>query len=75
MQAASISYGKETAAVASDDDDDDEGGGGEGVVGQESRTEGEGLRKTMMIPDQVHATGMKVQQDETDTRASTGEHN
>lgn len=69
MQAASISYGKETSAVALDDGDDDDDD--EGVVGQESRTENEGLKKTVVIPDQVQAVGMEVQQGETDTGAST----
>ncbi|XP_044024583.1 A-kinase anchor protein 7-like isoform X2 [Siniperca chuatsi] len=62
MQPDNISY-----AVASDDDDDDDDGGG--VVGQESRTEHEKLKK--MIPGQMHAVSMEVQQDETDTVAST----
>ncbi|XP_070843593.1 A-kinase anchor protein 7-like isoform X2 [Chaetodon trifascialis] len=62
MQAASISHGKETAAVALDDDDDDDD---EGAAGQESRTENEDLKRTVVIPDQVQAVRMEVQQDET----------
>lgn len=60
MQAATISYGKETTAVALDDDEDedDEGGGGGGEVGQESRTEDSELKK----PGQVHTVSMDVQQ-------------
>ncbi|XP_073348992.1 uncharacterized protein [Pagrus major] len=66
MQAASISYGKETTAVALDDgDDDDDEGGVEVVVQQDSRTENKELRKTMVIPGHVHAVGMEVQPDET----------
>lgn len=59
MQAATISYGKETTAVAlgDDEDEDDEGGGG-GEVGQESRTEDSELKK----PGQVHTVSMDVQQ-------------
>ncbi|XP_076612280.1 A kinase (PRKA) anchor protein 7 isoform X2 [Chaetodon auriga] len=64
MQAASISYGKETAAVALDDDDDDDDDD-EGAAGQESRTENEDLKRTMVFPDQVQAIRMEVQQDET----------
>ncbi len=60
MQAASISYGKETTAAASDDDDDE--GGGEGVDGQDD----EELKKMMVIPGQVHAVSMEVQQDVND---------
>ncbi|XP_030260913.1 A-kinase anchor protein 7 isoform X2 [Sparus aurata] len=66
MQAANISYGKGTTAVALDDgDDDDDEGGFEAVVQQHSRTENEELRKTMVIPGHVHAVSMQVQLDET----------
>lgn len=73
MQAATVSYRKETTAVAlaDEEDDDEEDGGGEGVTGQESRTEDEELKKRVVIPGQVHAVSMEVQQDETDTGAST----
>lgn len=66
MQAASICYGKETTVVALDDDDDEDDD--EGVVGQNSRDENEDLKKTVVIPDQVQAVSMEVQQDETDCR-------
>lgn len=77
MQAANISYGIETTAVALDDGDDDDEGGGEGVVKQESLTENEELKTMMGIPDQVEAVIMEVQQDEADPGASTvsGEYN
>ncbi|XP_074470923.1 A-kinase anchor protein 7 isoforms delta and gamma isoform X1 [Sebastes fasciatus] len=62
MQSASISYGKETTAVASDDDEEEEeGGGGKGVF------EDKELKKKM-IPGRVDAGTMEVQQD---TGAST----
>lgn len=65
MQAANISYGKGTTAVALDDgDDDDDEGGFEAVVQQHSRTENE-LGKAMVIPGHVHAVSMQVQLDET----------
>lgn len=71
MQAANISYGKETTAVALDDgDDDDDEGGFKAVVQQHSRTEDEELRKAMVIPGHVHTVSMQVQLDET-TGAST----
>ncbi|CAK6962140.1 A-kinase anchor protein 7-like [Scomber scombrus] len=73
MQPASISYGKETTAVSTNDDDDDEGGGGhEDAVGQERGVDVEELRKMMMVtPDLVGAASMEVQQEVTDTGAST----
>ncbi|XP_053192652.1 A-kinase anchor protein 7-like [Scomber japonicus] len=73
MQPASISYGKETTAVSTNDDDDDEGGGGHGdAVGQERGVDVEELRKMMMVtPDLVGAASMEVQQEVTDTGAST----
>uniref|UniRef100_A0A3Q3ESR5 A-kinase anchor protein 7-like n=1 Tax=Labrus bergylta TaxID=56723 RepID=A0A3Q3ESR5_9LABR len=66
MQAANISYGKETTAVASDDDEDDEGGGA-GVVAQERGRKDEKLMKAMLIPGQVDVVSMEVLQDKTDT--------
>ncbi|XP_022626217.1 A-kinase anchor protein 7 isoform X3 [Seriola dumerili] len=69
MQPASISYGKETVAIASDDDDE----GGEDVAGQESRLEDEELVKIIMTPGQVDAVSMEIQQGATDTvSAPTG---
>lgn len=68
MQAASISYGKETTAVALGDDEDDDEGGGE--VGLESRTEYSELKKPVVIPGQARAVSMDVQQDEDDTGAT-----
>ncbi|XP_036942164.1 A-kinase anchor protein 7-like isoform X2 [Acanthopagrus latus] len=66
MQAANMSYGKETTAVALDDDgDDDDEGGFEAVVQQHGRTENEELRKATVIPGHVHAVSMQVQLDET----------
>ncbi|KAM7395592.1 hypothetical protein PAMA_007050 [Pampus argenteus] len=75
MQPASISYDKETTAVATDnnDDDDEEEGGGDGnedVVVQERGVEVEELRK-MITPGQLDAFSMKIQQVVTDTGAST----
>ncbi|XP_027140027.1 A-kinase anchor protein 7 [Larimichthys crocea] len=71
MQAATISYGKETTAVALDDDEDedDEGGGGGGEVGQESRTEDSELKK----PGQVHTVSMDVQQHAAPAPAASSE--
>nr|XP_046228854.1 A-kinase anchor protein 7-like isoform X2 [Scatophagus argus] len=70
MQAANISYGKETAAAALDDGDDDDEGGGESAVEQQNLTENEWLKNMTVIPGEVPAVGMDVQQDETDTGAS-----
>ncbi|XP_031177846.1 A-kinase anchor protein 7 isoform X2 [Sander lucioperca] len=61
MQQADISPDKETTANASDDDDEE--GGGECVVVQESRVENKELKNQMMIPGQVDAVTMEVQQD------------
>ncbi|XP_060908272.1 A-kinase anchor protein 7-like isoform X2 [Labrus mixtus] len=66
MQAASISYGKETTAVASGDDEDDEGGGA-GVVAQERGKKDEKLTKAILIPGRVDVVSMEVLQDKTDT--------
>ncbi|XP_023285808.1 A-kinase anchoring protein 7 isoform X1 [Seriola lalandi dorsalis] len=63
MQPASISYGKETIAIASDDDDE----GGEDVAGQESRLEDGELVKIIMTPGQVDAVSMEIQQGAADT--------
>ncbi|XP_067427864.1 A-kinase anchor protein 7-like isoform X2 [Thunnus thynnus] len=73
MQPASISYDKETTAVATDDDDDDDegGGGNEDVVGQERGVEVEELKRVMMTPDQVDAVSMEVQPEVQDPGSST----
>ncbi|XP_028461482.1 A-kinase anchor protein 7 isoform X1 [Perca flavescens] len=63
MQQADISSGKETTANASDDDDEEEEGGGECVVVQESGAENKELKNQVMIPGQVDAVTMEVQQD------------
>lgn len=75
MQAVNISYGKETIAAASDEDDDE--GGGEGAGGQDSGSIDEKLKKMMVIPGQVNAVSMEVQQDVNDTGAPpvAGEYN
>ncbi|XP_039637147.1 A-kinase anchor protein 7-like isoform X2 [Perca fluviatilis] len=57
MQQADISSGKETTANASDDDDEEEGDGE--CVGAENKE----LKNQMMIPGQVDAVTMEVQQD------------
>ncbi|XP_071335045.1 A-kinase anchor protein 7-like isoform X2 [Trachinotus anak] len=71
MQPASISYGKDTTAIASDVDDDDEGCEGEGVAGQESGVEDEELMKIIMTPGQVDAVSMEIQQGAADTGVAT----
>lgn len=72
MQQADISPDKETTANASDDDDEE--GGGECVVVQESRVENKELKNQMMIPGQVDAVTMEVQQDPGSSTVS-GEYN
>lgn len=71
MQAANITYGIETTAVALDDGDVDDEGGGEGLVKQKCLTENEELEKMMGVSDQGKAASMEVQQDETDIGAFT----
>ncbi|XP_032398963.1 A-kinase anchor protein 7 isoform X2 [Etheostoma spectabile] len=64
MQRADISSGKETTASASDDDnDEEEEGGGECEDVQESQAENKELKNQTMIPGQVDAVTMEVQQD------------
>lgn len=61
MQPASVSYGRETTAVASDsDDDDDEGGGDKGSPVQMNRADHE-TRTTEMTSIQVDAVSTEVQ--------------
>lgn len=75
MQAADITYGIETTAVALDDGDDDDdeggGGGGEGLVKQESLSGNEELEKMVGVSDQRKAVSMDFQQDEANIAAFT----
>ncbi|TKS76047.1 A-kinase anchor protein 7 isoform gamma [Collichthys lucidus] len=70
MQAATISYGKETTAVTLDDDEDEDDEGGGGEVGQESRTE---ERSELKKPGQVHTVSMDVQQHAAPAPAASSE--
>lgn len=68
MQPASISYGRDTTAVAADDDDEGDGGD-ENLAGQEFA--GEHKEQRVMTSDQADAAGMQVQGSPADTETSS----
>ncbi|XP_005449716.1 A-kinase anchor protein 7 isoform X3 [Oreochromis niloticus] len=70
MQPASISYGRDTTAVASDEDDEGDGGD-ENLAGKEVGEEHKELREMVMTSAQTGAVGMEVQESPADTEAAS----
>lgn len=66
MQPASISYGRDTTAVASDEDDE----GDENLAGKEVGEEHKDLREMVMTSAQTGAVGMEVQESPADPEAA-----
>ncbi|XP_039873388.1 A-kinase anchor protein 7 isoform X1 [Simochromis diagramma] len=67
MQPASISYGRDTTAVASDEDDE----GDENLAGKEVGEEHKDLREMVMTSAQTGAVGMEVQESPADPEAAS----
>ncbi|XP_004542073.2 A kinase (PRKA) anchor protein 7 isoform X1 [Maylandia zebra] len=67
MQPASISYGRDTTAVASDEDDE----GDENLAGKEVGEEHKDLREMVMTSAQTGAVSMEVQESPADPEAAS----
>ncbi|XP_026049839.1 A-kinase anchor protein 7 isoform X2 [Astatotilapia calliptera] len=67
MQPASISYGRDTTAVASDEGDE----GDENLAGKEVGEEHKDLREMVMTSAQTGAVGMEVQESPADPEAAS----